>query len=213
MGISIENITTQNDYVPANTFGQGTPMVAGWFIVANAVCSVQLTTGLHGQPSKQEEVSCPPGIYPIQSNPKNPITTIAFRSFVAGTPAQIIGAVFYPADSFIQSGGSFDSQISSGGGVTPPGSSLLTGEISAAGAITQGTGFTVAHPGVGIYDITFTTPFSAAPAAFITPIDTNLRIPHLDPAFQAAGSIRIVMLDSAGTPQNTRFCFSAQGIS
>lgn len=120
MGLSIENITTQNDYVPANTFGQATPIIAGWYIVANAVAAVQLTTGIHGQPTKQEEVICPPGIYPIQSNQKNPITTIAFRSFVAGTPAQVVGAVFYPSDSFIQSGGAFDSQITPGGGIVPP---------------------------------------------------------------------------------------------
>ncbi len=121
MGLSIDNITTQNDFVPANAFGQGTPIVAGWYIVANAVAGVRLTTGIHGQPSRQDEVICPPGVYPIQSNPKNPITTIEFRSFLAGTPAQVVGALFFPSDSFIQAGGAFDSQITPGGGVTPPG--------------------------------------------------------------------------------------------
>lgn len=168
MSISIENITTQDAYVDANSFGQGTPIVQGWYIVANAVAGVQLTTGLHGQPARQEEVPCPPGIYPLQSNPKNPIQRIAFRSFVAGTPAQIIGALFYPADSFIQSGGSFDSQISSGGGVTPPGAvAFVTGSVSAAGAVLRGTGYTVAHPGAGLYTITFNAPFTQIPDTLV----------------------------------------------
>lgn len=212
MGLSIENITTQDAYVPANTFGQGTPMVAGWFIVANAVAAVQLTTGVHGQPSKQEEVSCPPGIYPIQSNPKNPITTIAFRSFVAGSPAQVIGAVFYPSDSYIQSGGSFDAQITPGGGVTPPGGAVITGRVDIAGSVGGGSGFTSSRFGMGVYDLSYTTPFTNAPVVLATAIPPGVSSRVIVISSNTVATTRLLIFDDAGVLADSAFDFTATPI-
>jgi hypothetical protein len=44
---------------------------------------------------------------------------------------------------------------------------LLRGSVSGSGAVRAGTGFTVAHVGVGQYTITFTTPFVTVPAVVV----------------------------------------------
>lgn len=46
---------------------------------------------------------------------------------------------------------------------------VIRGGVSGAGAITKGTGFTVARGSVGVYTITFTAAFSATPIVVVTP--------------------------------------------
>lgn len=45
---------------------------------------------------------------------------------------------------------------------------LVRGEVSTAGAISRGSGFTVAHPGTGAYTITFTPSFASPPTCTVT---------------------------------------------
>jgi hypothetical protein len=45
---------------------------------------------------------------------------------------------------------------------------IIRGEVAGNGVVVKGSGFTVAQPFVGIYDITFTTPFADRPTVTAT---------------------------------------------
>lgn len=68
--------------------------------------------------------------------------------------------------------------VFSGAGYVMPGSGgerirIMRGEISAAGAIIRGSGFTLTKTGTGQYQIDAQTAFSAPPSIVASPIDSN----------------------------------------
>lgn len=56
----------------------------------------------------------------------------------------------------------------------PSGPRVVSGNVSSAGAITAGGGFTVNHSGTGDYVITFTNAFQGTPTANVTPIGSGV---------------------------------------
>ncbi len=51
---------------------------------------------------------------------------------------------------------------------------IVTGQVDSTGAINAGTGFTVNKTGTGVYDITFGTPFVAAPIVLASATTNNI---------------------------------------
>ena len=86
---------------------------------------------------------------------------IRFRNAVAGSVATVSAALSEPAEPPMQ--------LAAGGVATPStGNTVITGRVTAAGAIAGGTGFAVAKGGAGLYTITFTTAFASIPVINIT---------------------------------------------
>lgn len=87
--------------------------------------------------------------------------------------------------------------------ITPP--RCITGEVSGAGAIIAGSGFTVSRTGVGRYVITFSPAFSAAPCVVATAIATSgnetLTLNQPTPTQVQ------VNINSGGAPEDTAFEF------
>jgi hypothetical protein len=80
-----------------------------------------------------------------------------------GTPGQVLSKT---------TGADFDTQwvTPAGGGGGP---TTIRGVVSAAGAVSQGTGFTVVKGSTGIYTLNFTVAFAAAPVVVLTVLDAT----------------------------------------
>lgn len=121
--LALPNTTTADSYPTsggASLGGQsGGPFVSGFLVVANAAVGVRYFYGLQGQAKPGDELFLSPGSYPLVSPPSNPLSGFECRSAVAGTPAQVWGALFAPNDPQISPGAEFTSRVTSGGVVTP----------------------------------------------------------------------------------------------
>lgn len=85
---------------------------------------------------------------------------------------------------------------------------ILTGQITSAGGITAGTGFTAARNGTGDYTITFTSAFTTAAVVSGQALaGNNARIFVVDGT--VTSSARIYIFDITGTHQDATFFFVA----
>lgn len=122
----------------------------------------------------------------------NGITTAAV------SPAQITG---YPSDA---------TKFLSGVGTWVAPLTEIRGRVSGAGAIIQGTGFTVVRNSTGHYTVTFGVAFAAAPNVQVTATNTSgPLLAIVDGA--AVGSFRVSMLNvgSGSADTDSQFDFRA----
>jgi hypothetical protein len=115
-------------------------------------------------------------------------------------------------------------EIAFAGGLRPVGAPdgvrVLWGRVNENGSIAEGTGFTVAHPSAGRYDITFTAAFPVAPAVLVTKVwmtfgsqggtGVDTRENALVDQVLATGA-SVTTGDAAGNLTNSNFCFLAIG--
>lgn len=177
----ISNQTTQTNYVDALTLGPDEFDYLS-YSVWNATVAAQAfdlsSAGAWQLGSWGQEVLLPPASGILQR-----AGGIRFRTNPATPAAPGIVSVWG-----IKSGGAqwiggvqLVGTLSSGGGFTPPATSaMLTGIVSGAGAILGGTGFTVVRTALGIYAVTFTTAFAAAPTVLATSAVQNGIIVSVD---------------------------------
>lgn len=176
--LQIVNTTTTANYsdpgaavFPSDEQGMITPYVQGFVIVANA--SVFASVRKRGVWTPDTLLA--PTTLPInvdrQTSDPDYIYGVRFRDGVAGTHAQVFGALFQAGEPSLLPGTDFTSTVSASGSVSGSGA-LITGIIPATGTTpTAGTGFTYTHTnGTGTYVFTFTTAFSAAPTILAAPL-------------------------------------------
>jgi hypothetical protein len=159
---AIDSKTTSNAYTDACTIEGIWGSNGGFFSVIQADVFAELQWGIQGQGEWTDEVHVPVGpgqIFPGTSG-------IKFRSYVAGTPAIVSASIAYPRQPTLL--------ITASGTVTIATPSVITGITTAAGGIVAGTGFAVAHPGTGVYNVTYTTSFSSAPVTEVTARDSSI---------------------------------------
>jgi hypothetical protein len=89
---------------------------------------------------------------------------------------------------------------------------IVRGTISSAGTVVAGSGFSLAHPGVGLYIITFNTAFSATPtiatSGDLAPSSSTLTFVNVDLVSSTSAE---VILTSGGAPADIPFHFIAAG--
>lgn len=91
---------------------------------------------------------------------------------------------------------------------TPPAPGPITGQINADGTTAAGTGFASSSGGTGLYTITFTTPFAAAPTVVATAFDsTGSRVAHIVSVSTTSAVIQI--RQGGGTVNDMSFHFVA----
>ncbi len=90
---------------------------------------------------------------------------------------------------------------------------IIRGKVSAAGGISFGTGFSVTRTGVGVYSITYTTPYPSGAWPVITASaesnGTVARFAMINTPTHIAATIRIV--NGSGTAADADFYFIAVG--
>jgi hypothetical protein len=126
--------------------GQG-----GRFFVQDGNVWVKLQYGVYGTEEWTDETEVPVGAGTIDVG----AIGIAFRNDDATVPATVSASIKLPGRPGITLGAS--------GIATPATSSMITGQVAATGAITAGSGFTVAAGGAGVYTVTFNTAFATVP--------------------------------------------------
>jgi hypothetical protein len=209
----IPQTATQDTYVNALTFGGQSPIAQGVINIANATVFARLVTGVQGQAKQSNDIQIAPALgIPLAAGVRDSILGLQFRSAVAGTPAQVWGVLYYPGEATLLGGQQFSGTVANNGSVTPVTSSVLTGQIAAAGTVTAGTGFTVsAHPSAGIYTISFTTAFAATPTVVTSIFDSGAGLHHaMDITAQSAAAFSVKITDNVGTPVDTAWNFLAQ---
>ncbi len=90
-------------------------------------------------------------------------------------------------------------------------SSSVAGSVGSTGTITQGSGFSVVHSGTGVYAVTFTTAFSAAPVVVVTPVTSGSRFAGV--STQSASGFTAQLANLAGTATDQAFNFIASDVS
>lgn len=86
---------------------------------------------------------------------------------------------------------------------------VVRGQVTAAGAITSGRGFTVSQPGTGTYLITFTQIFNPSPIMTIAMFDA-VRLGLIPRVYAKTDrSVNIAFETPTGTLTNVAFDFTA----
>lgn len=131
-------------------------------------------SGSSGPTADAEAVQLTPGWYPLIGTPRDPIVSVTFKSAITGKPAQVTGLLVEDGAAGFGSGTQISGSLSSSGSSTPGGggqvSTIVSGNVSGAGAIVAGSGFTVNRTAVGRYTITFTAAFPTVPFVTVSPI-------------------------------------------
>lgn len=220
--LAIPNTTTTALYTdvgaaqfPATEAGGSTPFVQGFAIIANAAVFVSVLKGRPGAVSWTQDTLIAPTTLPLtvdrlsKTEPQY-IFGVRFRDGVAGTHAQVFGALFQAGELAFIPGSDFTSTVSAGGGYTPGGSSVITGLIPAAGTTpTAGTGFTYTHTnGTGVYVFTYTTPFAATAAVLVTSNTNNTNL-----FVVSASSPTGFTVTNASQAADHAFTFTAQTVN
>jgi hypothetical protein len=87
-------------------------------------------------------------------------------------------------------------------------SAPITGQVSNAGAVVAGSGFTAASAGTGLYTVTFTAAFAVNPTVIVTAVmDSNQRVANL--LNLATTSFDVNTRNDAGSLANGAFHFVA----
>lgn len=212
MPLTIQNTTVQDAYSEPATFAGYDVFHDGWITVANNPVACQLALGRYGQAGWSDEIYLPPSTVPLRPGQRTPIAGIRFRNFIAGSPAQVFGSLFYPGEAGLGGGTPFDSVVSAGGAVSGTGTGVIAGRVSSAGAILGGSGFTVVRSAVGQYDLTFTTPFNNPPAivAMLLSVGGGERgFWRVLSATLSTTFARVQHLDAAGVAADASFSFLA----
>jgi hypothetical protein len=205
----LNNIAVPDQYTDACTISYVWGARGGSFLVANASVYVQLQYGKHGEESWTDEYAITPTTGAIEPG----TIGIRFRNYVAGTVARVGASITPPQQPGVQIGSSFDSTLSSTGGLTPPaGGAVITGLVGSTGTIIAGAGFAVVHTGTGTYDITYTTAFATTPVVVATgqAAGTNQRNAMI--TAQSATGFSIIILQGNASPQDSAFNFLAQAV-
>lgn len=84
---------------------------------------------------------------------------------------------------------------------------IVRGEVSAAGAVSRGSGFTVVRNSAGNYTVTFSTAFSAAPIVVASFIDGGIFAARVSATSTTATTI--ITFNSVGTSTDSAFQFHA----
>lgn len=90
---------------------------------------------------------------------------------------------------------------------------IIAGQVTSAGAVSTGTGFSITKGATGIYSIVFTTAFSEVPRVVLTPITNADRAgAQLSTGTRSTTQIDVFFFDtSAATNADVDFCFIAIG--
>lgn len=84
----------------------------------------------------------------------------------------------------------------------------ITGQVSSAGAVVAGSGFSVNRVSTGVYDVTFDTAFASTPTIVAQALNgAPVRIPAVFSA--SASGFSIEMLDTSSGAQDCAFHFIA----
>lgn len=137
--------------------------------------------------------------------PTEPTLQIAHNHGLTGTEPEL---------DFIDNGANAFTVADDAGNkrVTVQGARVITGEVTGAGAVQAGSGFTVNRTGVGRYIITFTTPFAAAPSVVATIIAaTGTEIITMNQP--NPNSVQINVDTPAAATIDASFCFIAFAMS
>lgn len=193
MPLPIPNTTVLDAYDESTTFAGNDVLADGFITVANNPVACQLALGKFGQAHWSDEIYLPPSTLPIRPGTRTPVAGIRFRNFVAGSPAQVFGTLFYPGEAGLGAGSPFDSTVSAAGGISP---AVTGGRISSLGAVEGGSGFTCNRFAVGSYRITFTAPFAAIPAVVATIATTAVNAHHIRIQNMTVSQFEILISDS-----------------
>ena len=85
-------------------------------------------------------------------------------------------------------------------------SGAITGQVSAAGAVTAGTGWSVNRSATGTYDVTFTSAYSAAPTVVVTLTDITNHLVYAITASSTTG-FTVKITSGSGSATNCSFNF------
>ena len=198
----IKSVNCGNNYTPAATLSEIIASSGGYFAVSGNDALVELQYGPQGTTQWTGEAQVPVG-----NGVLDPGTTgVRFRNATAGSVAVVTAALYEEAEPRLV--------ITSPGTVSVSGSlSGVTGIVSAAGAILGGTGFTVAHPGLGQYVITFTTAFAAVPVLLAMPIATGGALFAFNDGIAiTSGGGQVNISSDAGALVSAAFNFVAFGV-
>lgn len=217
MPYSIPNTASTDSY---QTWGNGI-YTGGWLQVFDQTGVIggggviayvsHRPAGASGPTADAEAVQLTPGWYPLIGTPRDPIVSVTFKSAITGKPAQVYGLLVEDGAAGFGSGTQISGSLSSTGTTTPVsgGTTVITGQVSAAGAIIAGTGFTVVNGSTGTYTITFATPFASPSILLVTITDTvNNGVPRVTAT--TANTATINTQSIGGGDANRAFCFVAQ---
>lgn len=140
MPFIIPNTTTQDDFVETTTFAFGDVFASGFITVANNPVALQMAHGPRGQADWGPALYVNPSTFPLQAGGIDPVAGIRFRSFIAGSPAQVFGALFYPGEAAVLAGTPFTQSIAASGAVgaaleAPAVYDRSTSEVEVVGSI------------------------------------------------------------------------------
>lgn len=209
----LPNTATADDYPDTGgcQVGINDVFASGYFVVANAAVFAQYQHGPQGQQDFSGDIFLAPATYPLVGTPTDPLGGIRFKSAVAGTPAQVFGVLYKKDESSLLAGSEFGAQVSGAGTITPPagGAVFITGRSNAAGVIISGTGFTVALLSVGLYRVTYTTPFSGTPPTIAVTIASlaagSFQAPNI--TVQTVNGFEVEFRDGANALTSVAFNF------
>lgn len=195
----LPNTQTANAYPAPNQsggaqVGLNDVYASGYFVIANAAALAQYQHGVQGQQDFSADIFLPPATYPLIGSKVDPLGGIKFKSAVPGVPAQVFGVLYKENESALLAGSEFGAQVSPSGGISA-GGAALTGTVSSAGAQLAGTGYAVVRSALGTYDITYTTPFPAAPVVLAI-VEQTANTPFAIVTLRNAASVRINVIDS-----------------
>lgn len=195
---------------PSTDSGALTPFVSGYFFVANNSALVSIRKGSEPPGNWTPYALISPTLLPISTDRggrKVPdfIYGVKAKDAVAGTHAQVFGALYQAGEAGFIPSSQFTGTVAPSGGFNPvvvAEINGITGRVSAAGAILQGTGFSVVHGAAGIYTITYTAPFASVPVVVVTAEGVD-RISDIDAGSNLTTGfvMRIVDLAGAGADQ------------
>lgn len=89
----------------------------------------------------------------------------------------------------------------------------VTGIVAANGTITAGTGFSVVHSGTGVYAVTFSPVFPAAPVVLTTPVGTSRLSPDYSAGNPTATGFTLQLKDASNTLTDAIWNFNARFVA
>ncbi len=164
----INNVLTQNTYQPGLQLGPAAGVQVITFSILGQPAILQFWTPIPGYPGKQvlESIERTYTANTFGAFATN-VSGVRFRSAIPGSPAQIHAEMAFAADPKVIGGTLAGVAVTASGQIVLPGA-VLTGIIAQNGSIVAGTGFSVAKGTAGLYNVTFSVPFSALPVVTAT---------------------------------------------
>ena len=194
----IKSVNCGDNYTPAATLSEIIASSGGYFAVSGNDALVELQYGPQGTTQWTGEAQVPVG-----NGVLDPGTTgVRFRNATAGQVAVVTAALYEEAEPRLV--------ITSPGTVSVSGSlSGITGQASAVGGVIAGTGWSCVHTGAGVYTVTFTTPFAAAPDVLVSLGPSGNTQGDIIVFSTAIGGCVVHVFNGAGTPQDQAWSFLA----